>query len=147
MDKNEAIAKLREMYKPGGTVTTTIYHVSRSGMMRCIGVLSNGTEGPEDISYLVAAATGSKVSRNHGGVILNGCGMDMGFALACNLSHVLFRDGFDCIQYTLEGRDLYRTSEPRDRSLMCPSNDHSNGLRAWGRHKDSRRALRHRWVN
>jgi hypothetical protein len=142
----EALSKLREMYPPGSYVTTLLRHVSASGMTRAISVVRNGERGPEDISWLLARAVpGWKINSTHGGLTRGGCGMDMGFDLAYSLSRRLYPDGFGCIQYTPEGADLYEASGRNERRY-CPSNDHSNGLRAWARHSDGGYALRHVWL-
>ncbi len=129
---------LRETLKPGDTVSTILRHVSRSGMLRAISVVVVGDDGDIcDLDYQVARALGYKADELHGGIKMTGCGMDMGFALVYQLSHVLFPDGFDCIG----DAELYRH--------RCPSNDHSNGGRDYApsnHHRDGGYALRHRWV-
>jgi hypothetical protein len=118
--------------RPGDTVWTVVRYASRSGMMRCIspivvGTMSNrhGTRpAPVDVSWLAARALGDRVHRDHGGVIVSGCGMDMGFHLVYSLSRVLYPDGFDCIG---DG---------------CPSNDHTN-REDNAHHSDGGYALRH----
>lgn len=110
--QQEAIAQLREIIKPGDTLYTILRHVSRSGMQREISVV---TSEHRNIDYLVARALGDRIGK-HDGVIVGGCGMDMGFHLVYNLSYALFPHGFGCIG---EG---------------CPSNDHSNGDRDYTPH-------------
>jgi hypothetical protein len=90
------------------------------------------------VSYLVARALGERIDRNNGGVKVSGCGMDMGFSLVYNLSHVLYPDGFTC---TGEG-------SPDVWGSHCPSNDHSNGDRDYTPHdhRDGGYAIRHRWL-
>ena len=128
-ERAEAITKLREWLKPGDTVFTILRHVSKSGMSREIGVVIMRDGADLHPNYLVAKAIGARIGKRDG-VIMGGCGMDMGFALVYNLSSVLFRDGFDCIG---------------DR---CPSNDHSNGDRNYRphRHQSGGYALRQRWL-
>lgn len=89
-EKAEAIAKLREILKPGDTVYTILRHVSRSGMTRSISCVVRGAEGPYDIDWLVRRALGLPFDRNRGGVKVGGCGMDMGFHLVYSLSRVLW---------------------------------------------------------
>ena len=62
------------------------------------------------ISHLVAKVRGSRLTDE--GVIVNGCGMDMGFALVYNLSRTLYP------QYNCTGN--------RSWSDRCPSNTHVN---------------------
>lgn len=136
-ERDEAIARLRELLPPGSIVTTVLRHVSRSGMQRSISCVIASPDGPDrnqaiphDIDYWVRHATGLPFDRNHGGLKVNGCGMDMGFHLVYSLSRILYRDTFTCI------------------GERCPSNDHSNGDRDYSphTHSDGGYALRHRWL-
>ncbi len=133
-ERQEAVEQLRKWIKPGDTVYTIIRHVSRSGMQREIGVvlLTKGDDGRQvDLhpNYLVAKALGERQGKRDG-VIMGGCGMDMGFALVHSLSYVLHGNGFECIG---EG---------------CPSNEHSNGDRDYTphRHNSGGYSLRQRWL-
>jgi len=130
-NREEAIAKLREMLKPGDEIRTVLRHVSRSGMSRSISTIIDG----EDWTYFTARALGLTIDQRNGGAKVGGCGMDMGFHLVYELSYKLFPDGFTCT-----GRD----SHPNP----CPSNDHSNGDRDYTphQHKSGGYALRHRWL-
>lgn len=125
---------LREWLLPGDTLHTILKHVSRSGLSRTIAVVSIGEDGePLDISYFAASATGRRYDDKHGGVVVQGGGMDMGFELVYTLSRTLWPDGFACI-----GED-------------CPANDHHNAphpLRVANGmlHKDAGYALRQRWL-
>lgn len=125
----EAHAHLRKWIKPGMTIYTTLDSCSRSGMSRTISAFIIRKGEPWDISGYAARLIGSRTGKG-GGVVMGGCGMDMGFALVYSLSRSLFRDSFICIG---EG---------------CPSNDHSNGDRDRSKHKhsDGGYALRHRWM-
>lgn len=128
-EREEAIARLHEMVKPGDTVRTILRHVSASGMTRWISVVIDG----EDYSWLVARAMGTRANQGrHEGIKREGCGMDMGFDLVYSLSRTLYRDGYACIG---EG---------------CPANDHSNGDRDYTPghvvHADGGYALNQRWL-
>jgi hypothetical protein len=116
-ERDDAIAKLRETLKPGTTVHTIMRHVSRSGMQREISLTITDTRDgePWDITYLAARAIGDRIGKR-GGIVIGGCGMDMGFAIVYNLASVLFRDGFGCV------------------GERCPSNDHSNEDRDYMAH-------------
>lgn len=106
--------QLRELLHPGDTVYTILRHVSRSGMQRRITplLLPQGNGGqPHYLDWAVARATGRKLGEREG-VVVGGCGMDMGFELVYTLSRVLFPDGFDCI------------------GKGCPANDHVNARRS-----------------
>jgi len=120
-ERERAIVALREHIKPGDTVYTVLDHVSKSGMSRNIRVLIPYTreDGSVDFlhpNYLVAQAIGARQAKRGDGIVMGGCGMDMGFHLVSTLSRVLFPDGFGC---TGKG---------------CHSNDHSNGDRDYTPH-------------
>jgi hypothetical protein len=127
-ERLEATEKLRKLLKAGDTVKTILRHRSTSGMYRAISPVVNS----QDISWLVSRACNEKIDKNHGGIRMTGCGMDMGFELVYRLSSALFPDGFTCIG-----------NEKR-----CPSNDHSNGDRNYKQHthKSGGYALRHEWL-
>ena len=99
-DRAEAIEILRQILKPGDAVTTTVLHVSRSGMSRVIQCQAIDFGEPDrrpyirDISGLVADAIGDRWDDRRGGVVVNGCGMDMCFATVYALGRALFPDGF-----------------------------------------------------
>lgn len=132
-ERQEAIDKLREMLKPGDTVYTILRHVSRSGMRREISIAAGDVATASELTWLAAVATGDRIGK-HAGIIIDGCGMDMGFSLVYNLSSVLY---------------------PRDRGWQCAgeqcgSNDHSNPPypERDGKmlHEDGGYALRQRWI-
>lgn len=135
-EQEEAAANLRELLPPGSTVQTILRHVSRSGMTRAISPVVNG----EDVTWLVCRAFPRYFKRNarHDGITMEGCGMDMGFALVYELSHALYPDGFDCIG----------AGDPDTWGSRCPASDHSNGDRDYTphRHESGGYALRHRWL-
>lgn len=134
-ERNEARETLRRTLKPGATVYTTVKHVSRSGMQREISV--HAVENGEIVwlSGLVAKATGNRLGKRDG-IVIGGCGMDMGFAIVHELSYALYPEGFGCI------------GEGPNHADRCPSNDHSNGDRDYTphQHKEGGYALRHRWI-
>ena len=136
-DQEEARAQLREILKPGDTVSTVLRHVSSSGMSRSISPVICGEDGPTDLTWLVVRALGDRFDQKNGGIKVGGCGMDMGFHLVYNLSYTLFPDGFSCIG---DGGDKW--------GARCPSCDHSNGDRDYTphTHTDGGYALRHRWL-
>jgi hypothetical protein len=119
-ERDEAIAQLREWLPPGSTVYCVLRHVSRSGMQREISLHSvdSGNGKRADISWLsglAARALGMRLGKRDG-IIVGGCGMDMGFHLVYELSHTLHPSGFGCV------------------GERCPSNDHSNGDRDYTPH-------------
>jgi hypothetical protein len=106
--QEEAKAWLLERIKPGkggdrnaskGDGGTQLYcvlrHVSKSGMQRSIGILMVDSDGGiDDISGWVALAVGWRRDYKRGGVIVSGCGMDMGFHLVYCLAATLFGEGY-----------------------------------------------------
>lgn len=94
-EHGEAVSKLRDMLKPGDTVYTISRHVSRSGMSRAISLIVDTDEGPFEIDWLAARAMDDRIHPKYGGIKIDGCGMDMGFALVYNLGRVLWPEGFD----------------------------------------------------
>src|SRR3990167_6282629 len=97
----EATQRLRQWIKPGDTVHCILRNVSRSGMQREIGLVlmpkadRTGTAGPGPLhpNYAVACVLGERVGKRDG-IVIGGCGMDMGFHLVYSLSRRLFPDGF-----------------------------------------------------
>src|ERR1035437_6186461 len=89
----EAMARLREMLKPGDELTTILRHVSRSGMMRHIDVYRFGADGSRDyLSGLVARACDWRTAAD-GSLKVCGCGMDMGFEVVYKLGATLWPVG------------------------------------------------------
>ena len=93
-DKESAIGRLQECFPIGTTVHTSLAHVSASGMQREIKVYVatiddvDGSPGIHEVTYSVSRALGLRVGKR-GGVIVGGCGMDMGFQLCHNISYEL----------------------------------------------------------
>lgn len=115
--RDAARDRLREIFKPGDKVHCVLRHVSRSGMRRVIELVKIDAEGdPRYWGRLVAEACGYRYDREREGIVVNGCGMDMGFALVYDLGRTLWPEGYGC---TGEG---------------CLSNDHSNGNRDYTPH-------------
>lgn len=93
--KKEAVEKLQTLIQQSNmTVYTILRHVSRSGMTRVISPIVIIDNKPLDISYLTSKALGWKQDKNHYGVKVSGCGMDMGFHLVYQLSHAVFGNGY-----------------------------------------------------
>lgn len=115
-DRDDAIAWLRELVKPGDIVYTVLRHVSRSGMSRSVGVILMQDGEPGDWSSSAARAIGQPFDRDRGGIKVGGCGTDAGLSVVMALGYALWPDGFGCIG---------------DR---CPSNDHVNGDRDYTPH-------------
>ena len=128
-ERAEAVERLHKILAPGDTVHTILRHVSRSGLMRHVSVIKVGSDGPNDISWLVGRVLGEKRAED-GGVKISGAGMDMGFELVYCLSSALWPQGFECA------------------GERCDSNDHTNGdrNRVPHHHGDGGYALRQKWM-
>lgn len=134
-EKKEAIERLLRTVEPGDTVYTIIRHVSRSGMQRAISLVAIdrttiilpidsgakiaalGRDSVTSIDYFAARALGWRIHK-HGGIVVDVCGMDMGFRLVYTLGRTLWPDG---------------TPTPHGRRNGNPDSD--------GGH-----ALKHRWL-
>lgn len=97
--KAESVADLRKLLQPGDTVSTILRSVSRSGMSRRISLVIARENEVVDITWDAARAMGDNVKQGgkyvqDAGMVVNGCGMDMGWNLVYNLSATLFPDGF-----------------------------------------------------
>lgn len=134
--RDDAIARLRKLIKPGDTIYTVLDHCSRSGMSRRISLYTIKKNDRFNITGWAARALDMKHS-DKGGIVVGGCGMDMGFHVVYELSRVLFQGRFKC-----SGKN---TGPHR-----CPSNDHSNERPpnyTKGRlHSDGGYSLRHTWL-
>lgn len=96
--KAQTIASLKKIVKPGSKVYTKLESVSASGMSRRISLYvvhpaKNGNPAHiANITYSAAVVMGRNVS-DKGGISVNGCGMDMGFALVYDLGASLWPKG------------------------------------------------------
>ena len=72
---------------------TILRHVSASGMRRVISVVYFDPKvGPVFLDRVAAVLTGSVIHGKHDGVIVGGCGMDMGFHLVSSMCEAVGRD-------------------------------------------------------
>ena len=144
----EAIGRLLSELTPGRTIFTKLTHVSRSGMSRSIECyLAQGRDNLTDITWSIARATNARLDPRHGGIIMEGCGMDMGFGLVDNLGRTLYPNGAPCPGSRGYDPDTYATIQDLPR---CKSNDHVNDATVpYSRdviHKDSGYALNQVWM-
>ena len=101
-EREEAIAVLRAVLKPGDTVYTQLKHVSRSGMLRTIQAVrirscdERGNVAAFWFGWHAAKVLAYPFDERREGVKVNGCGMDMGFYLVYSLAYALWPEGFDC---------------------------------------------------
>jgi hypothetical protein len=90
MESEEASEELKKLLKPGDTVYTVLRYVSRSGMMRKIDLFIIKEGRPMRITWLVAKALDYKTDKD-GYLIVEGAGLDVGYALVYDLSYHLFK--------------------------------------------------------
>jgi hypothetical protein len=91
-ERKEARARLLELVKPGMRVRTILRHVSRSGMQREISLAVSSGDEIIQLDYWASKLLGYRIGK-HGGIVMGGCGMDMGFALVYNLGGMLWPNG------------------------------------------------------
>ena len=93
----EAKATLRRWLRPGDTVHTILDHVSRSGMQRHIRIviIKCDSEKGEPVTlhpnHAVACVLGYSQAKRDG-LVVGGCGMDMGFHIVHSLGYALWGD-------------------------------------------------------
>ncbi len=109
-EQKDALKYLRKIIKPGDTIHTVVKHVSKSGMMRVISFYIPTTQQRTEydakgaprvvnrksiacIDYWIKRAIGYTFHRDHGGLKVNGCGMDMGFAVVYELGAAMWPNG------------------------------------------------------
>lgn len=93
LEQQQAQAELSKILEDinSDTIYTVIRHVSNSGMQREISVKMIDAGRIIHLDWLVGTALGIKQGK-HNGLVVRGCGMDMGFHLfdnikrACNTS-------------------------------------------------------------
>lgn len=92
VERDEAIVNLLQLLKPNKTVYTSLNSVSSSGMSRQIGVYVVDGDSIRNITWLVSQALDYKIGSKDG-LIVGGCGMDMGFSVVYNLGYSLWPNG------------------------------------------------------
>jgi hypothetical protein len=100
-EREEAKTRMLDFLERGDTVHTILEHVSKSGMQRTIRLVvlkvdDNGKPFALHPNYLAGRVLDvrQETRRAGDGLIVRGCGMDMGFDLVYRLSHALFGDGY-----------------------------------------------------
>lgn len=95
MEAEEARKTLKKVCKPGSTVYTILRHVSQSGMSRRISCFVIGKDKkPFMLDWYFEKLDISKRHRDKEGLVVGGCGMDMGFHLVYCLGRKLYPKGF-----------------------------------------------------
>lgn len=147
-ERADALAFFRKHVSPGDTLHCILRNVSRSGMQREIGlvlILADGvTLHP---NHSGAVLTGYRTGKRDG-IIVGGCGMDMGFHLVYSVSRTLFPDGFGVLSQPLESGERVRPASREEAARMV-----SEGVIFRGRNQDitgwdddGGYALKHRWL-
>jgi len=96
---------LKKLFARNTKVYTTIKRVSSSGMSRHIEVFVARKEQIINITWHVGNITGYKQNRDTNGLVVGGCGMDMGFHLIYSLSRALYPKGFKLLKSQKWGRN------------------------------------------
>lgn len=103
-ERQEALERLRDWIKPGDTIYCICRHVAASGMSRTIQLVGIKIEAtgqeptrtlepmPLFYGFNVATLLQTRYHREREGIMISGCGMDMGFALVNDLERSLFTE-------------------------------------------------------
>jgi len=100
IERDEQLANLRKWFPKGSTVYTILRSVSRSGMQRQISVVCLMIDDGKIIdlhpNWSISKVLGRRLNKggSHDALIINGCGMDMGFEIAYSLASALHGDGY-----------------------------------------------------
>lgn len=94
-ERDDAIARLRDIYRPGTRVTTLVTHTTGSSqVVLVLGQSNDSSTGVTDLSWLIRRALGVPMHQTRRGVVMNGGGMDLSFQLVYNLGRTLYDDGY-----------------------------------------------------
>lgn len=88
-EQQEAIKELKKFLKRGMTIYTILRHVSQTGMSRRISLMVIKNNEPYFIDHLASKALDYRRQFPKEGLVVSGCGMDMGFHLVNSLSYAL----------------------------------------------------------
>ena len=109
-EQEDALARLRELVKPGDTLYTVLRGVSSSGMTRYIDVYkfdcdTNNTQRltKSCLSYNMALAGLFSYNEKRDCISVRGCGMDMGHHVVYSLASALGYTRY----HTKDGKDAY----------------------------------------
>ena len=90
----ENIKELKKLIGRKHRVYTNLDHLSQSGMTRHFSCYVVHKGELRNVTYLVGAITGYKPNKRTYGLVVGGCGMDMGFHLIYTLSRIMYPKGF-----------------------------------------------------
>ena len=96
-ESREFLTDIATMKDYETTVFCVLRHVSRSGMQRTIDLFVVRNGGIIRIGFHAARLAGYRWDSDRQGIKVNGCGMDMGFAVVDNLRR---RMGFSSLSHT-----------------------------------------------
>ena len=96
----DSLSFLNNVVKKGDTIYTSVSNVSRSGMSRHIKLYVANGKDIINITRAAAVVGGDRISNTTDGIVVSGCGMDMGFNCVYNLGRVLFPKGFKTTKRT-----------------------------------------------
>jgi len=88
----QVLADIKKKIKPGQTIYCTLRNVSASGMQRRISLHTIHKGELIRLDHAVSVLTGRTLS-DKGGIVCNGCGMDMGFDLVYSLGYSIWPKG------------------------------------------------------
>ena len=101
LEKQQAIDSLRNIFNLMPPEKRVIYcvlrSVSASGMSRVIDFYTIENNKPQYLSGLIRMALGYRMAKN-GGLVVGGCGMDMGFHVVYSVASVIYggdRGGYE----------------------------------------------------
>jgi len=86
------LKKVKLDYQGKIPVYSVLRHVSQSGMQRTIAFYLIINNEPRLIDYYIENIADYKMNKRTEGLIVRGCGMDMGFSVVYNFSHCVFKD-------------------------------------------------------
>lgn len=130
-EKAEALSTLRALLPIGSAVYTKLNHVSRSGMSRSITPFAIVDGEPRYMAWSVCVLFG-QIRDKYDGVKMDGCGMDMGFALVYNLSYLLYPEGFGL---KMEDKATSKVKTPKSKAEA--EKLFNRGFRSFGRNGDT----------
>ena len=99
----QVLAEAKRKIKPGQKIYCTLRSVSASGMSRRISVHTIHEGELIQLDNTVAVLTG-RTRSDKGGIVCNGCGMDMGFDLVSSLGRAIWPNGTPKAHSTRNGQ-------------------------------------------
>lgn len=97
----EAKDQLRTLLPKGSEIYTIVRHVSSSGMSRRISAYMVEDGKIRDLDFLLIRAGFGKRRGDKDGLFIQGCGMDMAFALVYGIATTLHDDGYSITKRSL----------------------------------------------